>query len=95
MNWQNAEMLDTFCGSRINNDILPGIVRSFFKAINLGPNEKQVAVKLGLQEVVRTDLREIATPWKRVKCEAFNRLRFRRSMRSCVALMPRGAAASC
>ena len=40
--------------------------------------------QIGLGDVIRKDLKEMGTFWVGVKREALNRLRWRRSVRSCV-----------
>ena len=50
---------------------------------------------LGWKDVVKKDLKEIETFWDGIKSEALNRLRWRRTVRSCVGLGRLGAAVSC
>ena len=48
--------------------------------------------RLGWEDVINKDLKEMGTSWKGVKREALNRLGWRRSVRSCVGLRWLGAA---
>jgi len=50
---------------------------------------------LGWEDVVRKDLREMGTLWESVKRKAFNRLGWRRKVRSCVGHRGLGAEAGC
>jgi hypothetical protein len=51
--------------------------------------------RLGWEDVIKKDLKEMGTSWADVKREALNRLGWRRSVRSCVGLRGLGAAMSC
>ena len=51
--------------------------------------------RLGWEDVVEKDFKEMGTSWEGVKREALNRLGWRRSVRSCVVLRRLGAAVSC
>jgi hypothetical protein len=51
--------------------------------------------RLGWEDVIKKDLKEIGTSWEGAKREALNRLGWRRSVRSCVGLRQLGAAMSC
>jgi hypothetical protein len=51
--------------------------------------------RLGWEDVIKKDLKEMETLWEGVKREALNRLVWRRSVRSCVGLRWQGAAVSC
>ena len=51
--------------------------------------------RLGWEDVIKKDLKEMGTSWAGVKREALNRLGWRRSLRSCVGLSQLGAAVSC
>ena len=51
--------------------------------------------RLGWEDVIKKDLKEMGTSWAGVKREALNRLGWRRSVRSCVGLRRLGAAVSC
>ena len=51
--------------------------------------------RLGREEVIKKDLKEIGTFWAGVKREALNILGWRRSVRNCVGLRRLGAAVSC
>ena len=50
---------------------------------------------LGLEDVVKKDLREMRTSWDGVKREALTRLGLRRSVPNCVGVRWLGAAVSC
>ena len=51
--------------------------------------------RLGLEDVIKKDLKELATSWEGVKRETLNRLGRRRSMHSCVGLRQLVVAVSC
>ena len=42
--------------------------------------------RLGWEDVIKKDLKEMGTSWEGVKRETLNRLGLRRSLRSCVSL---------
>jgi hypothetical protein len=50
--------------------------------------------RLGWEDVIKKDLKEMGTSWVGVKREALNRLGWRRIVRSCVGLRRLGAAVS-
>jgi hypothetical protein len=43
-------------------------------------------LRLGWEDVIKTDLREMVTSWEGVKKEALNRLGRRRNLHSCVGI---------
>ena len=47
------------------------------------------------KDVIQKDLNEMGNSWECVKTEALNRLRWRKSVCSCVGLRRLGAAVSC
>ena len=51
--------------------------------------------RLGREDVLKKDLKEMGTSWEGVKREALNRLGWRRGVRSCIGLRGLGAAVSC
>ena len=51
--------------------------------------------RLGWEDVIKKDLKEMGTYWEGVKREALNRLVRRRSLRSCVGLRWPDTAVSC
>ena len=77
---------------RIKDDRLPKIVLFGKPTVT---KRKPGHPQLGWEEVIRKDLKEIETSWDDVKRKALNRLRWRRSVRTCVGLMWLGAAVSC
>ena len=58
---------------------------------------KRTAVRpcLWWEDVIKKDLQEIETSWEEVKKEALHRLRWSRSVHSCVGFMWLDAAVSC
>ena len=68
---------------RMKDDILPKIILS---VIHLVPNEKKIVPQIGYGEVIRKDLKDVATSWEKVKRLALNRLGWRRTMLSCSGL---------
>jgi hypothetical protein len=77
---------------RMKDDILPKIVL-FSKASRA--KLKEGRPRLGWEDVMKKDLKEMGTSWAGVKREALNRLGWRRSMRNSVGLRGLGAAVSC
>jgi hypothetical protein len=51
--------------------------------------------RLGWEDVIKKDIKEMGTLWAGVKREALNRFWWRRSVRSCVGLRRLDAAVSC
>jgi hypothetical protein len=51
--------------------------------------------RLGWEDAIKKDLKEMGISWEGVKREALNRLGWRRSVRSCVDLRRLGAVVSC
>jgi hypothetical protein len=49
---------------------------------------------LGLEDIIKKDLKEMGTLWAGVKRESLNRIGWRRSMHSCVGLKQFGAVVS-
>ena len=56
---------------------------------------KKGPLRLGWEDVIKKDLQEIETSWEGVKKEALHRLRWSRSVHSCVGFMWLDAAVSC
>ena len=77
----------------MKDDRLPKIV--FFLADRPKAKQKAGRTRLGWEDVIRKDLKEMGTSWEGVTREALNRLGWRWSVRSCVGLSRLGAAVSC
>jgi len=60
-----------------------------------GATRKAGPPRLGWEDVINKDLKEMGTSWEGIKREALNRLGWRTRMRSCVDLRRLGAAVSC
>jgi hypothetical protein len=77
---------------RTKDDILPKIV-----PFGQPSRAKRKAGRpwLGIEGVIKKDLKEMGTSWEGVKREALNILRWKRNVRSCVGLKRLGAALSC
>ena len=58
-----------------------------------GTKQKAGRPRLGWEDIINKDLKEMETSWEGVKREALNRLGWRRSVRNCV-LRRLGAAVS-
>ena len=76
---------------RMKDDRLPKIV---LFAQPLGATRKAGRPRMGWEDVINKNLKEMGTSWEGVKREALNRLGWRRSVRSCVGLRRLGAAVS-
>ena len=59
-----------------------------------GAKQKASRPRLGWKDVINKYLKEMGTSWEGVKREVFNRLDWRRSLRSCAGLRRLGAAVS-
>ena len=75
----------------MKDDKLPRIVLN-----GQPPRVKWKAVRpcRGWENVIKKDLKKMGTSWEDVKRDAFNRLDWRRNVRSCVGIMWLGAAVS-
>jgi len=67
----------------MKNDRLPKI---FLFGQSSRAKQKTGRPRLGWEDVINKDLNELGTSWEGVKREALNRLRWRRSVHSCVGL---------
>ena len=78
-------------GPRSADDRLPKIVLFGQPPVT---KRKEVHPRLGWEDVINKDLKEMGTSWEGVKRGALNRLGWRRSVRSCVGLRWLGATVS-
>ena len=76
---------------RMKDDRLPKI---FLLGHPSRAKRKAGRPRLVWEDVIKKDLKEMGTSWEGVKREALNRLRWKRSVRSCVSLRWLGAAVS-
>jgi hypothetical protein len=77
---------------RMKDDRMPKIV--FFDQPSRA-KRKAGRPRLGWEDVIKEDLKEIGTSWESVKREALNRLGWRRSVRICVGLRRLCSSVSC